>query len=165
MKLMFQLGSAPMKSKRESAMTENFVTLYGMKDSVYVVFGTAGKWSDRDEWPIAYHLHEEDAKAHVTAATKRANELFADKEALDAAEEEANSYATSQLPPSPRWGDYNQSPERMDKLLELNNEWSKRFDTVKRAYKETMPEKFNVYDLDMSRDWPTTYYYMEVTKV
>lgn len=43
---------------------------------VYVVFGTCGEYSDRDEWPVAAYLDEKEAKNLVVNATVRAKELY-----------------------------------------------------------------------------------------
>ncbi len=45
-------------------------------DTVYVVMGTTGQWSDRAEWPVIAYTDEADAKAHVLRASQRARELF-----------------------------------------------------------------------------------------
>lgn len=44
---------------------------------LYVVMGTTGEYSDRDEWPVAAYEEKELAELHVTLAEKRANELAA----------------------------------------------------------------------------------------
>jgi hypothetical protein len=40
---------------------------------IYVVIGQTGEYSDRSEWVVAAYRSEEDAKAHVVAATANAD--------------------------------------------------------------------------------------------
>lgn len=44
---------------------------------IYIVFGTAGEYSDRYEWPIIAYRERKDAEKHVINATERARELYA----------------------------------------------------------------------------------------
>lgn len=44
--------------------------------TVYVVMGTTGEYSDRDEWAVCAYTSEDSAKTHVERATARARELF-----------------------------------------------------------------------------------------
>lgn len=48
-----------------------------MNKNIYVVFGTAGEYSDRREWPIIAHTDIEKARELVVNATKAAAELYA----------------------------------------------------------------------------------------
>jgi hypothetical protein len=45
--------------------------------NVYVVIGSTGEYSDRDEWPVCAYLDEDLAKAHVVRAGERAAEIHA----------------------------------------------------------------------------------------
>jgi hypothetical protein len=49
--------------------------------SVYVVMGTSGEYSDRDEWPVAAYASKAEAEAHVrgAAAWARAYEAATDR--------------------------------------------------------------------------------------
>lgn len=47
-----------------------------MNESVYVVMGSTGEYSDRGEWPVVAYSVEDDAKAHVERAQARAREIF-----------------------------------------------------------------------------------------
>lgn len=42
---------------------------------IYVVMGTSGEYSDRDEWPVKAYIDEEKAKTHVVKASERAREI------------------------------------------------------------------------------------------
>ena len=46
--------------------------------NVYVVMGTCGEYSDRNEWPVVAFLSEERAKQRVVDAERRAKELEAE---------------------------------------------------------------------------------------
>lgn len=46
------------------------------RPKIYVVTGTTGEWSDRDEWPVAAYLSEERAREHAEKADHKAKELF-----------------------------------------------------------------------------------------
>lgn len=43
---------------------------------IYVVIGSTGEYSDRNEWLIKAFRDEEDAKFLVTNATNRANQIY-----------------------------------------------------------------------------------------
>ena len=49
--------------------------------TIYVVMGTCGEYSDRTEWPVAAYTDEGLAKDHVKAATAKARELLALRDA------------------------------------------------------------------------------------
>ena len=44
-------------------------------ETIYVVHGRTGEYSDRTEWVVAAYTDEASARQHIEAATKRANEL------------------------------------------------------------------------------------------
>ena len=44
-------------------------------DTVYIVMGTTGEYSDREEWPVCAYTNEQAAQQHVEAAEKRAKEI------------------------------------------------------------------------------------------
>ena len=46
-----------------------------MSETIYVVFGTTGEYSDRTEWCVIAYRDENQAKEHVVNATRRANEI------------------------------------------------------------------------------------------
>ena len=48
-----------------------------MSETVYVVFGETGEYSDRSDWPVKAYLSQQVAQELVVKATARANELFA----------------------------------------------------------------------------------------
>jgi hypothetical protein len=43
---------------------------------IYVVMGSTGEYSDRDEWPVLAYTNERAAQNHVAKATERADELY-----------------------------------------------------------------------------------------
>jgi hypothetical protein len=45
--------------------------------TIFVVEGSTGEYSDHREWPVMAYRDEAAAKAHVEAATRRANDLKA----------------------------------------------------------------------------------------
>lgn len=49
-----------------------------MTNQIYIVQGSTGEYSDHTEWVIAAYRKEEEAQAHVAAATARARELKVD---------------------------------------------------------------------------------------
>ncbi len=49
-------------------------------NTIWVVFGTTGEYSDRDEWPVRAFYSKSNAERLVAAATARANEIFASEE-------------------------------------------------------------------------------------
>ena len=40
----------------------------GDMDTIYIVFGTTGEYSDRTEWPVAAYADKAQAETHVTLA-------------------------------------------------------------------------------------------------
>ncbi len=48
--------------------------------TIYVVVGSAGEYSDRNEWLVRAFDDEEAAKAFVLRATDKARELYAESE-------------------------------------------------------------------------------------
>lgn len=47
------------------------------RQSIFIVEGSTGEYSDHCEWPVAAYFSEEQAKLHVQKATERAKELIA----------------------------------------------------------------------------------------
>ena len=45
--------------------------------NVFVVMGTTGEYSDRNEWAVMAYLDESAAQKHVVNADRRAKEIFA----------------------------------------------------------------------------------------
>lgn len=45
-------------------------------ETVFVVMGSTGEYSDRGEWSVVAYTVEADAKAHVERAQARAREIF-----------------------------------------------------------------------------------------
>src|SRR5690554_918315 len=48
-----------------------------MEQTIYLVMGSKGEYSDRDEWPVAAYTDEAEAQKHVEAAERRAKEIKA----------------------------------------------------------------------------------------
>jgi hypothetical protein len=46
----------------------------------FVVMGTTGEYSDRDEWPVCGYSNEENAKQHVKEATRVAKHIESTRE-------------------------------------------------------------------------------------
>ena len=46
------------------------------KETVWVVMGTTGEYSDRNEWPVRAFFDEAAAQEHIEKATKRSAELI-----------------------------------------------------------------------------------------
>lgn len=46
---------------------------------VYVVMGTSGEYSDRNEWPVIAYFDKEKAEQHIKNATQEANKIFQNK--------------------------------------------------------------------------------------
>lgn len=46
-------------------------------DTIYVVFGSTGEYSDRQKWLVKAFHHEDDAKQLVEDATKSADSIYA----------------------------------------------------------------------------------------
>jgi hypothetical protein len=47
------------------------------EETVWVVMGTTGEYSDRNEWPVRAFFDETAAQEHIEKATKRSAELIA----------------------------------------------------------------------------------------
>jgi len=47
-----------------------------VKKEIYVVMGTTGEYSDREEWPVCAFYDEEKAKERVVLAEQRVRELI-----------------------------------------------------------------------------------------
>lgn len=48
--------------------------------NVYIVIGATGEYSDHLEWPVKAYTDEDAAQDHVEKASRRANELYAERE-------------------------------------------------------------------------------------
>lgn len=48
--------------------------------SIFVVMGTCGEYSDRNEWAVMAYFSEAKAQEHVVNADRRAKELYATHE-------------------------------------------------------------------------------------
>jgi hypothetical protein len=60
--------------------------------NVYVVMGTTGEYSDRNEWAVMAYLDEAAAQEHVVNADRRAKELFATRPDRYSIEKGANEF-------------------------------------------------------------------------
>ena len=60
--------------------------------NVFVVMGTTGEYSDRNEWAVMAYLDEAQAQEHVVNADRRAKELFATRQDHYSIEKGANEF-------------------------------------------------------------------------
>jgi hypothetical protein len=60
--------------------------------NVFVVMGTTGEYSDRNEWAVMAYLDEDKAQEHVVNADRRAKELFATHQDCYSIERGANEF-------------------------------------------------------------------------
>ncbi len=60
--------------------------------NVFVVMGTTGEYSERNEWAVMAYLDEAAAQEHVVNADRRAKELFATRQDLYSIEKGANEF-------------------------------------------------------------------------
>ena len=60
--------------------------------NVFVVIGTTGEYSDRNEWAVMAYLDESAAQEHVVNADRRAKEIFATRADRYSVERGANEF-------------------------------------------------------------------------
>jgi hypothetical protein len=60
--------------------------------NIYVVMGTTGEYSDRNEWSVIAYFDEAKAKEHVVNADRRAKEIQATREDRYRVEPGANEF-------------------------------------------------------------------------